>query len=156
MEFIEIFLRKTQTIKNMQIIRKSTWQVDSINRRRTTMTMMKLCKNRIISFPLRRLLSTEGYKSIGSFHSEDVDELMKQTEDVYEVPSLPFNPKCLKADIEFDGIRDSSDFLLDREKWTFLNHGAFGAALKVGYDRAEQWRYVWVFDLESSKSLAHL
>ena len=89
-------------------------------------------------------MNTEGYKSIGSFHSEDVDVLMMQTEDVYKIPELPFTAKCFKSNDKFDGIGCSSDFLLDREKWTFLNHGAFGAALRVGYDRAEQWRFVYL------------
>ena len=72
----------------------------------------------------KRLMNTEGYKSIGSFHSEDVDVLMTQTEDVYEVPEIPF---CLKQyDNRFNENR--SDFLLDRKKWTFLNHGAFGGS----------------------------
>ena len=84
-------------------------------------------------------MNTEGYKSIGSFHSEDVDVLMKQTEDVYEIPKLPFSQKGSQSNNEYD-IGHASEFLLDREKWTFLNHGAFGAALRVGYDRSEQWR----------------
>ncbi|VEU33894.1 unnamed protein product [Pseudo-nitzschia multistriata] len=78
---------------------------------------------------LKRLL---GYKSIGSFHTEDVDVLMSQSSNVYEIPKLPFDQKLEP---------DKSDFLLDRKKWTFLNHGAFGASLRVGYDRAEQWRF---------------
>ena len=89
----------------------------------------------------RRLMSTEGYKSIGSFHSEDVDVLMTQSEDVYQVPELPFPPKDSKKNDSLD-VGAASDFLLDREKWTFLNHGAFGGSLRVGYDRAEQWRFV--------------
>lgn len=80
-------------------------------------------------------MHTEGYKSIGSFHSEDVDVLMAQPDNIYETPDLPFIPKHSNG--------DSPDFLLDRTKWTFLNHGAFGAALRIGYDRAEQWRYVF-------------
>ncbi len=86
-------------------------------------------------------MNTEGYKSIGSFHSEDVDVLMTQTENVYQVPELPFSPKdSQNGDRQHIGA--ASDFLLDREKWTFLNHGAFGGSLRVGYDRAEKWRFV--------------
>ena len=80
---------------------------------------------------------SKGYQAMGSFHSEDVDILMTMDDDVYSPPQLPFE------DITSSGTdegRDSSDFLLDRKTWTFLNHGAFGAALKVGYSRAEQWR----------------
>lgn len=86
-------------------------------------------------------MNTEGYKSIGSFHSEDVDVLMTQTENVYQIPELPFSPRN-SVNVERHDIRVTSDFLLDRENWTFLNHGAFGGSLRVGYDRAEQWRFV--------------
>jgi isopenicillin-N epimerase len=74
---------------------------------------------------------------MGSFHSENVDDLMSQSDDVYTPPPLPFEDD-VSADVNTD---DDSNFLLDRNTWTFLNHGAFGAALGVGYQRAEQWRY---------------
>ena len=97
----------------------------------------------------KRFFSTEGYKAIGSFHSENLDELMAQTDDAYDIPELPFDQKYSKSN-PLDDFRYASDFLLDREKWTFLNHGAFGAALRVGYDRAEHWRYVFcVFNHQS-------
>lgn len=67
---------------------------------------------------------------MGSFHSDDVDMLMRQSDAVYTPPSLPFEA----------AVETGHDFLIDRQRWTFLNHGAFGGALKVGYDRAEQWR----------------
>ena len=88
---------------------------------------------------------TKGYKGIGSFHSENVDMLMEQSDDDYIIPQLPFEPKKKSSHNLNKGEKDQyagDDFLLDRKKWTFLNHGAFGAALKVGYDRAEQWRFV--------------
>eukprot|EP00536_Pseudo-nitzschia_multiseries_P013857 jgi/Psemu1/213044/e_gw1.624.45.1 len=81
-----------------------------------------------------------GYKSIGSFHSEDVDVLMSQPTEVYNIPELPFDP-LVELETPSDRIKSSSDFLIDRQKWTFLNHGAFGGALRLGYDRAEKWRY---------------
>ena len=86
-------------------------------------------------------MNTEGYKSIGSFHSEDVDVLMTQSEDVYQIPELPFSPK-VSENSDRNDAGAASHFLLDRENWTFLNHGAFGGSLRVGYDRAEQWRLV--------------
>lgn len=71
----------------------------------------------------------EGYKSIGSFHSDNVEDLIRIPPDQYQPPPLPF-----------DALPLSSDFLLQRDEWTFLNHGAFGSSLKCGYDRAQQWR----------------
>lgn len=74
---------------------------------------------------------------MGSFHSEDVDVLMMMDDSIYSPPNLPFED----SQSSFSSCGDtSSDFLLDKKTWTFLNHGAFGAALKVGYDRAQQWR----------------
>ncbi len=67
---------------------------------------------------------------MGSFHSENVDVLMCQDDSIYTPPPLPFEST----------VPMESDFLIDRQRWTFLNHGAFGAALNVGYSRAEQWR----------------
>jgi isopenicillin-N epimerase len=88
---------------------------------------------------------TQGYKAMGSFHSDNVDDLMSQSDGMYTPPLLPFD---ITPGVANDNIQDfisqsntSSDFMLDRETWTFLNHGAFGAALRVGYDRAAQWRY---------------
>ena len=74
---------------------------------------------------------------MGSFHSENVDVLMSQSDDVYIPPRLPFDTASVKSgNVGANG----QDFLLDRKTWTFLNHGAFGAALRVGFERAEQWR----------------
>lgn len=75
---------------------------------------------------------------MGSFHSKDVDTLMLQSEADYTRPSLPF--EAVSHNDDDDEKEESSDFLLDRKRWTFLNHGAFGAALKVGYYRAQDWR----------------
>ena len=71
---------------------------------------------------------------MGSFHSEDVDELMLRKESSYSPPTLPFEYNILKSEDQ------EPEFLIDRSNWTFLNHGAFGAALNVGYRRAQQWR----------------
>ncbi|GAX22897.1 hypothetical protein FisN_24Lh184 [Fistulifera solaris] len=81
----------------------------------------------------KRCASTKGYQSIGSFHSENLADLVKASEDTYTAPTLPFP----------DDVREvvSSPYSLDLQQWTFLNHGAFGAALTVGTRRAEQWRH---------------
>ena len=88
---------------------------------------------------------TQGYQAMGSFHSENVDDLMAKSDEEYQPPPLPFatntSPPSSIPDDVFYGDTTTDNFLLDRQRWTFLNHGAFGAALKVGYQRAEQWRY---------------
>jgi selenocysteine lyase/cysteine desulfurase len=91
--------------------------------------------------------SPDGYQSIGSFHSENLAVLMSLPDEQYAEPKLPFEGEE-KEGRSNDGISPSGlvggdvrrdDFLLD-PAWTFLNHGAFGGALRVGYDRAEAWR----------------
>jgi selenocysteine lyase/cysteine desulfurase len=79
-----------------------------------------------------RCLSSSGYKSIGSFHSENLAELMAASDAEYNPPPLPFS--------EMTEDPESADFMLDLDNWTFLNHGAFGAALATGHRRAERWR----------------
>lgn len=75
----------------------------------------------------------QGYQSIGSFHSDNLQDLMQASNEVYKPPDLPF-PGFVQEE------NDDGSFMLDLENWTFLNHGAFGAALHVGYQRAAQWR----------------
>lgn len=75
--------------------------------------------------------TTKGYQSIGSFHSDNLADLVSASEESYVAPELPFPDKTFV---------EGSPYSLDRGQWTFLNHGAFGAALKVGTERAEQWR----------------
>lgn len=78
----------------------------------------------------------EGYQSIGSFHSDNLAEIMAMDDSTYQAPALPFevNEERVKKLESRDG------FMVDFENWTFLNHGAFGGALATGYVRAEQWR----------------
>ena len=82
---------------------------------------------------------TKGYQAMGSFHSEDVDILMTRGDAEYTPPALPFLDSAHLRSSAMSR-EEPADFLLDRQQWTFLNHGAFGAALTVGYTRAEQWR----------------
>lgn len=76
----------------------------------------------------------KGYQSLGSFHSDNLGVLLSLSDDDYQAPALPF-------DTTTNAININNEFLLDKENWTFLNHGAFGASLTVGYHRAEQWRW---------------
>ncbi|CAB9515988.1 Cysteine desulfurase [Seminavis robusta] len=88
----------------------------------------------------RRSQHTQGYQSVGSFHSDDLGMLMSLSDEEYQAPPLPVAVEA--ANEKSPSLQeDGSDFLLDRENWTFLNHGAFGAALKVGHRRAELWRW---------------
>ena len=84
-----------------------------------------------------RIFSTrKGYQSLGSFHSEDLAELMALDKSVYQAPPLPFSRREPKQ----SPVDNRLDFLIDFENWTFLNHGAFGGALTSAVHRSEQWR----------------
>ena len=50
------------------------------------------------------------------------------------------DPDFVPPDLPFEPLPTTAEFMLDRDNWTFLNHGAFGASLRCGYDRATQWR----------------
>jgi selenocysteine lyase/cysteine desulfurase len=75
-----------------------------------------------------------GYQSIGSFHSENPEDLLRIPAKDYQPPPLPFDVSSSSCS---NKVKDA--FMLDKS-WTFLNHGAFGASLKCGYHRAQQWR----------------
>ena len=80
----------------------------------------------------------QGYQSIGSFHNDNLVELLTQDDATYQPPPLPF-PIHDEED-EDDTKDEEALFFIDRKAWTFLNHGAFGGALRRGWERAEAWR----------------
>ena len=100
-----------------------------------------------------------GYLGFGSFHSDNVEELIKLSEEEYQAPPIP-PAVCQPEFSDYDAMltlllkplqQSQSNnlfgsallsrgvFLLDR-KWTFLNHGAFGAACLPALRAAELWR----------------
>lgn len=102
----------------------------------------------------RRTKSTAGYKSFGSFHSDNVEELIRLPNYQYIPPELPFH--ISEESVFHDHVKsttpssnkpfaNSNHYIksyshLDRNNWTFLNHGAFGLALDIGLHRANLWR----------------
>eukprot|EP00736_Rhodelphis_marinus_P007494 Rmarinus@m.19219 len=91
---------------------------------------------------LKQIMSI-GYKGFGSFHSDNVEELILIPSDKYISPEMAF-PVALAVEENPELYRSSEEivrslFLLDRE-WTFLNHGAFGACPRDALSVAEQWR----------------
>ena len=79
-----------------------------------------------------------GYKGFGSFHSEDVEELVAQAcAPGWQAPSAPPLVAAAAASPIADDMR--ANFLLD-DDWTFVNHGAFGAPCKTAFDAAAAWR----------------
>lgn len=91
----------------------------------------------------RASIQHQGYQSIGSFHSDDLGQIMSCPDEEYAPPPLPFE-RCDQAIVtprQRQSPKDfAQDFMLDRKKWTFLNHGAFGGAIRQGHTLSTQWR----------------
>jgi len=96
-----------------------------------------------------------GYQSIGSFHSDNVEELIRVPEEKYIPPELPFPEEYSQYSFRIPSSSTSpsnkrpfsnaisfasTSSHLNRQEWTFLNHGAFGLALDVGLQRSHSWR----------------
>eukprot|EP00002_Diphylleia_rotans_P023330 TRINITY_DN458_c0_g1_i1.p1 TRINITY_DN458_c0_g1~~TRINITY_DN458_c0_g1_i1.p1 ORF type:complete len:527 (+),score=79.31 TRINITY_DN458_c0_g1_i1:3479-5059(+) len=87
------------------------------------------------------------YKGFGSFHSDNVEEMIRIPDETYVEPLLPFewnDPAEFSLQAKnslsvFGKEFGRNHFLLD-PSFTFLNHGAFGASLKSALTLAERWR----------------
>jgi len=88
-----------------------------------------------------------GYKGFGSFHSDNLEELLsraaeetEQSGHRYEAPPIPFEWSDLKPNEipQQFGHSCRELFLLD-PKWTFINHGAFGCTARYPFDFAQKW-----------------
>ena len=106
---------------------------------------------------VRRWLSTSravhggGYKGFGSFHSDNLDDLLAQADrDDYTPPPVPTAVQAMRSRTPPAYADDPSgdpyghalrarDFLLDSD-WCFVNHGAFGAPCRAGIAAAAGWR----------------
>ncbi|KAK7494567.1 hypothetical protein BaRGS_00014220 [Batillaria attramentaria] len=82
-------------------------------------------------------------RDFGSFHASNVQELLALPEEKYHPPSLPFTlpsfDQYCESKIQFGKTCRKQHFLL-KEDCTFLNHGAFGAALSQALLAAQQWQ----------------
>jgi isopenicillin-N epimerase len=84
-------------------------------------------------------------KSFGSFHSDDIEELVRI--DPFPAPSI-YNEIHAQTQHQLQRnlgrVRLGKDikqklFVVD-DSWTFLNHGAFGGTLRPILEEAHQWR----------------
>ncbi|KAK9829074.1 hypothetical protein WJX72_003762 [[Myrmecia] bisecta] len=83
-----------------------------------------------------------GYQNFGSFHTENVEELIRQSDDVYAPPARPFPVADLFSEkhLASFGLSARQHFLLDLEAFVFVNHGAFGAVVTPAHEEALRWR----------------
>lgn len=87
---------------------------------------------------------TAGRRDFGSFHSSNVQELIGTIKaGVYVPPSLPFElPKFHShhGNIPSFGQEMRKKHFLLEEETTFINHGAFGCALKDALHVSQKWQ----------------
>ena len=86
-----------------------------------------------------------GYVGFGSFFSDNVEELIAQSETEYTAPGTPFTDAPDWQSFEASpplqlGSAARTQFLIDFQTWAFVNHGAFGAAARLPFNAAHQWR----------------
>ncbi|CAI8058003.1 L-cysteine desulfhydrase [Geodia barretti] len=79
-------------------------------------------------------------RDFGSFHSSNVEELLRLPEEVYQPPKIPVDlPSFSSSDLKFGREAKEAHFHLSAS-WTFINHGAFGAVLKEALAAAAVWQ----------------
>ena len=89
--------------------------------------------------------SGRGYVGFGSFHGENVEEMMAMAcTDAWPPPPLPPTvdaalQRALEPPILFGASCRRDHFLLSRD-WCFVNHGAFGAPCRAAFEAAAAWR----------------
>eukprot|EP00743_Colponemidia_sp_Colp-15_P007416 GILK01008013.1.p1 GENE.GILK01008013.1~~GILK01008013.1.p1 ORF type:complete len:451 (-),score=45.37 GILK01008013.1:113-1465(-) len=86
-----------------------------------------------------RDMAQQGYKGFGSFHSENVELLIRIPDAEYAIPPLPFTLTDVEPIEHFGRACKESHFLLD-PSFVFINHGAFGAPVKYSFENAQRWR----------------
>jgi len=81
-----------------------------------------------------------GKRDFGSFHASNVQELLAIPKDQYIPPPLP-----VKTEVEIGspfpfGRNAKKKYFFLEENCCFLNHGAFGASLKLAINNARLWQ----------------
>lgn len=81
----------------------------------------------------------------GSFHSDDVEVLIRQDAATYTPPALPFPDPAEQRPVQEAcsscwGANARSQVQIDFGSWSFINHGAFGGASRCGCLVLQQMR----------------
>ena len=93
------------------------------------------------------LFQPKGYQGFGSFHSDNVEELIRIPKEKYTPPPPPVDCADLLIPLVSSSSSSSSvvfgksllsQFFID-PSWTFINHGAFGGACKVAMKASQRW-----------------
>jgi isopenicillin-N epimerase len=99
------------------------------------------------SAPATVVVRAKGYQAFGSFHSDNPEDMIRVPDDAYVPPPRPVECADLVSPPSPDAAGPppygrsallSSAFFLDKS-WTFVNHGAFGAACRPAMRAAQRW-----------------
>lgn len=88
--------------------------------------------------PVAQAVARTGYQGFGSFHSDNVEEMA--CDPMWQPPPNPC--EAAAGELPAPGVVGTAarrHFLIDFS-WTFINHGAFGGALRCAQQEAEAWR----------------
>ncbi len=87
------------------------------------------------------VVARTGYQNFGSFFTESVEDMIAIPADQYVPPERPFAMPDLGVDENTPlGEACRPLFLIDFERWTFINHGAFGGVCRAAHNEANLWR----------------
>ncbi|GFR49694.1 hypothetical protein Agub_g11844 [Astrephomene gubernaculifera] len=86
-------------------------------------------------------IARTGYQNFGSFFTDNVEDMIAIPPEAYTPPERPFAAPSLEqaSTMEF-GEPCRQLFMVDFKRWTFINHGAFGAVCRAAHEEANQWR----------------
>ncbi len=94
----------------------------------------------------RRTASGKVREGFGSFHSEDIETLVRRSFSEYKAPEIlreirertAIRTPVVRASDFGNKLKGGNLFHIDKN-WTFINHGAFGGALVPLQDEANAW-----------------
>ncbi len=91
-----------------------------------------------VCFAATTSVERAGYQNFGSFHTDNVEVLVR---DQSWVPPENWVREPLHISLAPGfGAPFRQHFLIDFTRWTFINHGAFGATLRGAQAEAAAWR----------------
>ncbi|KXZ43603.1 hypothetical protein GPECTOR_85g333 [Gonium pectorale] len=87
------------------------------------------------------IVARTGYQNFGSFFTDNVEDMIAVPSESYVPPGRPFVPPSLEgaASLGF-GEPCRQLFMVDFNRWKFINHGAFGGVCNAAHQEANQWR----------------
>ncbi|KAF1322858.1 Isopenicillin n epimerase, partial [Globisporangium splendens] len=91
----------------------------------------------------------KGYEAFGSFHTESPDALFAGAAAAFPPPVGAKFPALSSTRLELkqlesadSGVSNRTQFIVDTDTWTYLNHGAFGGVTKFASQVSSAWRDV--------------